>query len=228
MVATYIEELLASNNRVIVPNFGAFLVRATSKSKDANTLEEKLKDIYFSPFLKFNDELLEKHIARKEGVTKEEAAEKIKEFIEKVKKELDEDKPFIIKDFGRFESDKQGKVQFITVAKKEKETPASKTTQETTNAETTKKAPPVKKPETTKPSEKVTEDKPKTEEQKPAPAAKKETKAPESKLKEYQDDKKESVSAASEKEKSALSSKEKKNVNLGLKNLKRYFLRFKF
>ena len=44
MIATYIQELLATNNRVIVPNYGAFLVRATSKSKDANTLEEKLKD----------------------------------------------------------------------------------------------------------------------------------------------------------------------------------------
>ena len=55
MIATYIQELLANNNRVIVPNYGAFLVRATSKSKDAKTLEEKLLDIYFSPFLKFND-----------------------------------------------------------------------------------------------------------------------------------------------------------------------------
>jgi nucleoid DNA-binding protein len=120
MVATYIQELLATNNRVIVPNFGAFLVRATSKSKDANTLEEKLKDIYFSPFLKFNDELLEKHIIKKEGVSKEEAAKKITEFIDSVKKELEAEKPFIIKDFGHFEADKQGKVQFITVAKEEK------------------------------------------------------------------------------------------------------------
>ena len=52
MIATYIQELLATNNRVIVPNYGAFLVRATSKSKDASTLKEKLKDVYFSPFLR--------------------------------------------------------------------------------------------------------------------------------------------------------------------------------
>ena len=96
MIATYIQELLATNNRVIVPNYGAFLVRATSKSKDANTLEEKLKDIYFSPFLKFNDELLEKYIIKKENVTKEQATEKIVAFIDDVKKELDLEKPYTI------------------------------------------------------------------------------------------------------------------------------------
>ncbi|MFO7843066.1 MAG: SPOR domain-containing protein [Bacteroidales bacterium] len=124
MIATYIQELLATNNRVIIPNFGAFLVRATSKSKDAETLDKKLKDIYFSPFLKFNDELLEKYIIKKEGVTKEQASEKIKEFIDAVKKELDNEKPFEIKDFGKFIIDKQGKVQFITIAnEKDDESP---------------------------------------------------------------------------------------------------------
>ena len=162
MIATYIQELLATNNRVIIPNYGAFLVRATSKSKDANTLEEKLKDIYFSPFLKFNDELLEKYIIQKEGVTKEQAAEKIKEFIENIKKELEAEKPFIIKDFGQFTADKQGKVSFETFTKenevkqtevkKETAKPAAKktTTKKTTAKETkpeTKKVTPVKEAE---------------------------------------------------------------------------------
>ncbi len=118
MIATYIQELLATNNRVIVPNYGAFLVRATSKSKDANTFEEKLKDIYFSPFLKFNDELLEKYIIKKENITKEQAAQKITQFIENIKKELDQEKPYIIEGFGQFEADKQGKVQFLIVTEK--------------------------------------------------------------------------------------------------------------
>ncbi|HAN18307.1 MAG: hypothetical protein A2X13_04595 [Bacteroidetes bacterium GWC2_33_15] len=115
MIATYIQELLATNNRVIIPNYGAFLVRTTSKSKDANTLEEKLNDVYFSPFLKFNDELLEKYIISKEGISKAEASEKIKKFIEEVKSQLDNENPYEIKSFGSFTSDKQGKVQFIPV-----------------------------------------------------------------------------------------------------------------
>lgn len=241
MVATYIQELLATNNRVIVPNFGAFLVRATSKSKDANTLEEKLKDIYFSPFLKFNDELLEKHIIKKEGVSKEEAAKKITEFIDSVKKELEAEKPFIIKDFGHFEADKQGKVQFITVAKEEK-TEAKKAakpaaTKKTTtkaaastkaSSDTTKKTE-AKKEETKKPDAPVGKEETKKEEPKaatepPKPEVKAEdskAKSGASKLQEYRDDKKEP-----EKPKTTIGStqskpvysykKEKKPINKGL------------
>lgn len=130
MIATYIQELLETNNRVIVPDFGAFLVRATSKNKDKKDLALKLEDIYFSPFLKFNDELLSKYIIEKENINKEEANNKIKDFINLVKKDLDVDTPFIIKDFGKFIIDKQGKVQFITIAKEGSK--AKKTQQKTT------------------------------------------------------------------------------------------------
>lgn len=117
MVTNYIQELLATNNRVIVPNYGAFLVRATSKGKDSNKLEEKLNDVYFSPFLKFNDELLERFIIKKEGITKDQAAAKIRNFIEEVKTKLNTDSVFDIKDFGQFTADKQGKVVFTPVSK---------------------------------------------------------------------------------------------------------------
>lgn len=185
MIATYIQELLATNNRVIVPNYGAFLVRATSKSKDANTLEEKLADIYFSPFLKFNDELLEKYIVKKENITKEQAAEKIQSFIDDIKKELEQEKPFEIKGFGQFTSDKQGKVQFTTFAKEKtpekddkekvekpaaKKTTATKKTSSAVKKEETK-AEETKIEKTTQPAKETTgklkefkvEEKPKTE-----------------------------------------------------------------
>jgi len=157
MIATYIQELLATNNRVIIPNYGAFLVRATSKSKDANTLEEKLKDVYFSPFLKFNDELLEKYIVKKENVTKEQAAEKINAFIEEIKKELDQEKPYVIKNFGTFTADKQGKVQF---------TPAVAESKETKKEEPKKEEP---KTATKKATTKKVEEKPIAEEKKEEP-----------------------------------------------------------
>lgn len=230
MIATYIQELLATNNRVIVPNFGAFLVRATSKSKDANTLEEKLKDVYFSPFLKFNDELLEKYIIKKESVTKEQAAEKIIQFIEEVKKELEQEKPYNITDFGKFEADKQGKVQFITVEKEaptEKETPKTTPTRKTS---TTKKTTATKEP-TAKAEEKKTdkpvskqEEKPKVEETKKEPVKAAETKK-EIVLEEFKEEKKETPPAAPKKEpvKQATQTKpiysykkQKKPVNKGL------------
>lgn len=219
MVATYIQELLATNNRVIVPNFGAFLVRATSKNKDANTLEEKLKDIYFSPFLKFNDELLEKYIIKKEGVSKEEAAKKITEFIDKVKKELDDEKPFIIQDFGHFEADKQGKVQFVTIPKEKAEPKAAKTTSTKTATSATKKT-------ESKKEEAKAEDKPKTEPAKPEQKTEKpEAKESSAKLKEYKDDTKETdkpeekakTPSASAQSKPIYSyKKEKKPINKGL------------
>lgn len=239
MVATYIQELLATNNRVIVPNFGAFLVRATSKSKDANTLEEKLKDIYFSPFLKFNDELLEKHIIKKEGVSKEEAAKKITEFIDSVKKELETEKPFIIKDFGHFEADKQGKVQFITVAKEEKAetktaakpaaTKKTKTTAPTKASSDTTKKTETKKDETKKPAspeakEETKKEEPKADAEPQKPEVTTEdtkTKTSTSKLQEYKDDKKEpekpKATVGSTESKPIYSyKKEKKPINKGL------------
>ena len=175
MIATYIQELLATNNRVIIPNFGAFLVRATSKNKDANTLDKKLKDIYFSPFLKFNDELLEKYIIKKENVSKEQATEKIKEFIETVKKELDNEKPFEIKDFGKFIIDKQGKVQFITVAnEKDEESPKEEKKAAPTKAEEpkTKKSTAQK---TASPKTKKDDEKAKKADQEPPKETKKES-----------------------------------------------------
>ncbi|NOQ25012.1 MAG: hypothetical protein GQ564_06575 [Bacteroidales bacterium] len=239
MIATYIQELLATNNRVIVPNYGAFLVRATSKSKDANTLEEKLKDIYFSPFLKFNDELLEKYIIKKENVTKEQASEKITTFINDIKKELDLEKPFIIEGFGQFVADKQGKVQFLTVAKDVAEAPSAAKKEEKKEIEmpekpdkpsASKKIPVAK----TTPTEEKIEDKSKVAETKPTKAIdekeeqKKESKATSSadKLKEFKPETKTPVTPTNEvpkakpvtnQTKSIYSAKEqKKPINKGL------------
>ncbi|PLX19689.1 MAG: hypothetical protein C0597_05065 [Marinilabiliales bacterium] len=223
MIATYIQELLATNNRVIVPNYGAFLVRATSKSKDASTLEEKLKDIYFSPFLKFNDELLEKYIIKKEGVTKEQAAEKIKQFIDDVKKELELEKPYVIKDFGHFEADKQGKVQFIPVVKESVKPKA--VAEKTSTTKTAAKKTPVAKETVKAKEEKKQEEKPKASETKAASPEKKEVKQ-EIKLEEFKEEKKEPASVTTEKAKEKTPSaqakpiysykKEKTPINKGL------------
>jgi nucleoid DNA-binding protein len=220
MIATYIQELLATNNRVIVPNFGAFLVRATSKSKDANTLAEKLKDIYFSPFLKFNDELLEKFIIKKDGVSKEEATQKIKEFIDEVKKDLDQEKTYSIKDFGQFVADKQGKVQFITIAKDkitekpEAEKKAAKTT--VTKKTTAKKADSTEKAKIEELKVPIKEETKKEDVK--APETKKEEPQKESKLQEFKPEEKKETPVIKEQEKKPIYSykKEKKPINKGL------------
>ena len=150
MIATYIKELLATNNRVIIPQFGAFLVRATSKHKDSKDLSKKIDDIYFSPFLKFNDELLVNHIVKKENSTQEEANTKIKDFVNEINKTLEAGKSYAIEGMGDFSMDKQGKIQFVVAsgAKAEttekKEEPKPKAAAKTTAAkakETAKKEP---------------------------------------------------------------------------------------
>ncbi|OFX82806.1 MAG: hypothetical protein A2W99_14170 [Bacteroidetes bacterium GWF2_33_16] len=157
MITSYIQELLATNNRVIIPNYGAFLVRATSKGKDSNNLEEKLSDVYFSPFLKFNDELLERFITKKESISKEQAAEKIKNFIEEIKEKLSAESPYNIKDFGQFTMDKQGKVQFLPIVKEVSEIQKEEVTETKKQTAKTAKEPAKKstaKTKTTKEPEK--------------------------------------------------------------------------
>ncbi|GEM_PF-888207 len=112
MLDGYIKELIASNNRVIIPNFGAFLLRATSKNKNKKVLAEKIDDIYFSPFLKFNDELLVNHIIEKEGVHQEEAMERINSYVKSIEEQVQQAGSYTLEEMGSFYMDQQGKIQF--------------------------------------------------------------------------------------------------------------------
>jgi len=112
MLNEYIKELIASNNRVIIPNFGAFLLRATSKNKNKKDLASKIDDIYFSPFLKFNDELLVNHIMKKENLDQKKALEKINEYIKTIEANVNKEGVYKIEGLGEFYQDAQGKIQF--------------------------------------------------------------------------------------------------------------------
>jgi len=126
MLDDYIKELIASNNRVIIPNFGAFLLRATSKNKNKKELSEKIEDIYFSPFLKFNDELLVNHIVEKEGDDQSGAMDKINQYIKTIEQQVKEEGSYTIEELGDFYMDDQGKVQFKVHGNARRETPAGK------------------------------------------------------------------------------------------------------
>jgi nucleoid DNA-binding protein len=112
MLDEYIKELIANNNRVIIPNFGAFLLRATSKNKNKKDLSEKIDDIYFSPFLKFNDELLVNHIIKTEGGDTQGAMDKINGYIKNIEEKVEKEGAYTIGGLGEFHMDDQGKIQF--------------------------------------------------------------------------------------------------------------------
>lgn len=169
MIDKYIAELLKTNTRVIVPDFGAFMVKASSGSTE--------KQVTFNDFLKYNDGLLINHIAKKESIVKEEAQKKVKAFVEEIQKELKANKPFKVADLGYLYKDPRGSVRFKmgdTKPGDEKEpdkSQAAKSTQAKTSVtlDEKDKAAPQKKPE-----EKV--------EKKTEPVSKKEpAKAPEGK-----------------------------------------------
>ena len=97
----YLLELIKNNNRVIVPNFGAFIV-----SRDAGTT------VLFNNFLSFNDGLLINHVSSQEGIDTTQATQKVSEFVEKIKQELEENGEYAIEKLGRFTKDQNGILRF--------------------------------------------------------------------------------------------------------------------
>ncbi len=97
----YILELIRSNNRVIIPNFGAFIVA-----------KEKGFTILFNNFLSFNDGLLVEHVMNKEDVDKLEATDRINKFVEKINKTLDTTGTYELRDLGVFTKDSTGILRF--------------------------------------------------------------------------------------------------------------------
>ncbi|WP_439182057.1 SPOR domain-containing protein [Carboxylicivirga taeanensis] len=97
----YILSLIKENNRVIVPNFGAFIVAK----------ENGLK-VLFNNFLSFNDGLLVDFIVEKEAISKETAEQKINEYVEGVKDSLDTNGKYAIDGLGVFTKDATGILRF--------------------------------------------------------------------------------------------------------------------
>ena len=68
MNISYINKLLKDNSRLIIPGFGAFLL----KTRPSGPSDEKTEKVHitFNDFLKFNDGVLVDHIAQKEKLNK--------------------------------------------------------------------------------------------------------------------------------------------------------------
>lgn len=141
MIDKYIAELLKTNTRVIVPDFGAFMVKTSPGSTD--------KQVSFNDFLKYNDGLLVNFVVKKEGVDKDDAQKKVKAFVEEIQKELKANKPYKIEGLGYLYKDPRGSVRF----KEGEEKPTSEKTAD-------------KPPATEKPGDKPKAT-PKPDEQKP-------------------------------------------------------------
>lgn len=72
----YIQQLLNQNQRVIVPGFGAFMSSTEG-------------GIVYNQFLNFDDGALSGMVAEKEGVSADEAKQKVQSFVDALKQQLD-------------------------------------------------------------------------------------------------------------------------------------------
>ncbi len=100
-------EFIRQNTRVILPEFGAFLVKESSE-KGFNP-----SNLTFSPFLRYNDGMLEVYIAKNRGISKEEASKLIHAFIDEIKNELQEKGVFQIETLGSLKRDSRGSITFV-------------------------------------------------------------------------------------------------------------------
>lgn len=108
MVGTVIKSLVSQGKRVIIPDFGAFLIKDCTLS---NILTKE--NVTFSPFLKYNDGFLENELAHKHGLHKEDARLQVAAFVNAVKTSIFiDERAFEVTGFGFFYKDKQGNVTF--------------------------------------------------------------------------------------------------------------------
>ncbi|MDR2927143.1 MAG: hypothetical protein LBV41_02900 [Cytophagaceae bacterium] len=98
----YLLELIKEHNRVIIPNFGAFIV---SQGKEMS--------IIFNGFLSFNDGLLIGYISNEEGIDTVAAAQKVDDFVGKVNQSLETIGVFEIENLGKFIKEDNGSARFI-------------------------------------------------------------------------------------------------------------------
>lgn len=170
----HIITLLNNNLRVIIPDFGAFIVR-----------QKEPRVIVFNEFLRYNDGLLIEYLAKSEQIDKEIAEQRVADFAEEASKALESGKDFQIKGLGLLTRDPSGKINFTEESVKTKrEKPVSekqkpgKTDESATKEERTKTpvGNAIKKKSDEKPS--VAEISPDKSAEKKVEEVKKETKEP--------------------------------------------------
>ena len=103
MINLYLKSLLAENKRVIIPDFGGFVVKRSAAGDI----------ISFNSFLKFNDDLLANVIVEKEGVDKPQALQQIQEYVKLINISLDDTGRFEIVEVGFIIKDKKGNIRYV-------------------------------------------------------------------------------------------------------------------
>lgn len=152
----HIIQLLDSNNRVIIPDFGAFIIK-----------QKNPKVVVFNEFLRYNDGLLIDFVAKEENTDRETAKKRITDFVARINASFDKKEPFSLDELGMLEKEASGKITLLEkgeVTAKEKPAKAEsnkkpeKPKTEPEKKEVAKEIKPAEKKETTAPKESVKKD----------------------------------------------------------------------
>ncbi|MBN1415418.1 MAG: SPOR domain-containing protein [Bacteroidales bacterium] len=119
-LASSIKELILLNEGVILPGFGGFITKyhPAEIRKNTNMFEPPSVEIIFSSNMIADNGLLVSHVARKNNLTDEKAQSVVHDYIENLKRELQEKGSVLIDDLGRFTKSPEGNISFIARADK--------------------------------------------------------------------------------------------------------------
>ncbi|MBN2613383.1 MAG: SPOR domain-containing protein [Bacteroidales bacterium] len=140
-----INDLLNTNARVIIPDFGAFIIKQKSP-----------RLIVFNEFLRYNDGLLIDYISASEGINKDVAKGKVAKYVEEINSRLNTGEGIVFEGIGKLVKESNGKLTLVeitasdaVVQKKEKKSTAAKPTAEVEKDKTPKIAEDTKHPDAT-------------------------------------------------------------------------------
>jgi cell division septation protein DedD/nucleoid DNA-binding protein len=97
----YILNLLKENKRIIIPDFGAFIIRPFNPP-----------EIAFNGLLTFNDGVLTEYVSKAVDISYVEAAAKVSDYAEKLKSDLHQHNRLTFNEIGWVWTDDSGEIQF--------------------------------------------------------------------------------------------------------------------
>ena len=103
MISKYIKELIPDNSRIIIPDFGAFMIQDTPNGKV----------ISFNDFLKFNDSVLLNRIITSEKVDAAKGKEAIKAYVADIEAAFKAGESFAVEGVGYLSKDGQNNINFV-------------------------------------------------------------------------------------------------------------------
>lgn len=103
MISKYIKELIPVNSRIIIPDFGAFMIQDTPNGKV----------ISFNDFLKFNDSILLNRIITSEKVDAAKGKEEIKAYVAEIEAAFKAGESFAVEGVGYLSKDSQNNINFV-------------------------------------------------------------------------------------------------------------------